>query len=181
MQQTLHNWVTALPGGERVQHASMSTNNSHNKKKSAVKKTKKVKCVNKKYNSKKHHHLQSTDKKSSGHPTQRNMMSFTTSSSSKYPSIFGESIIGKGDGTCRIVSQNVGCLEMRIFANNKIRTAKEWLYNHHVDICGWQELGFANHKFQRHEKLHERMHDNRRSAMRISTGTNKHDDVNKFQ
>ena len=113
--------------------------------------------------------------------TQQNIHSFTIKNDRKFPAIFGETIVGKEHGVCRIVSQNVGCIGVQSFANNKIRTAIQWLYRNHVGICGWQEIGIINHKLQRHERLHEHMRDPRHHAMRISTGTYTHDDIDRFQ
>ena len=188
----MHDWVTVLPGDTRDQHASMSYHESQSKKKTAKKKTKKVKCRRNKNSTKEparryyNRHVATTipittSPPQTKPPKQQQIHSFTTNMSPQFPSIFGESIVGKDDGVCRIVTQNVGCIGVSASANNKIRSAKEWLYQHHVDICGWQEIGIANHKFQRHERLHKRMRNPRRQAMRISTGTNTNDDIDKFQ
>lgn len=106
---------------------------------------------------------------------------FTITNLDRFPSIFGDALIPKEDGICRIVSQNVGCLGVSMFGNNKLRTAKEWLLTNQVDICGWQEIGFANHLLPRHERMSERLSDRRWKAVRTSTSTNTFDDVDKFQ
>ena len=179
VQQTLHAWLSVLPGGNGEQHASMSNQEGHHKKKSTNKKSQTVKYNNTKGNNGLEFDKNTATKIVNNH--QRTMSSFTKNNKNAFPTIFGDTMIGKENGVCRIVSQNIGCLGVQYFANNKIRTAKEWLFNNHVDVCGWQEIGLANHKFQRHERLNERMRDPRRRAMRISTGTNIHDDIGKFQ
>ena len=68
---------------------------------------------------------------------QPTMHNFTSSPNTKFSPVFGDDITEKEDGICRIVSQNVGCLGISSFSNNKMRTAKEWLIRHQVDICGW--------------------------------------------
>lgn len=112
---------------------------------------------------------------------QPTMHNFTSSPNTKFSPVFGDDITEKEDGICRIVSQNVGCLGISSFSNNKMRTAKEWLIRHQVDICGWQEIGFANHLLPRHERMAERMRDSRWKSVRTSTSSNTHEDVDRFQ
>lgn len=87
----------------------------------------------------------------------------------------------KQDGICRIVSQNINCIGIDVVTNPKLHTAKEWIYHNEVDICGWQEIGVAQHLLQRHEKLAERMRDIRHANMRISSSNNRHENIEKFQ
>ena len=117
-------------------------------------------------------------KQSSNQPT---VHPFATTNKDRFPYIFGDALIPKEDGICRIVSQNVGCLGVSMFSNNKMRTVKEWLINNQVDICGWQEISFANHLLPRHDRLAERLRDRRWQAVRTSTSSNTHDDIDKFQ
>ena len=83
--------------------------------------------------------------------------------------MYGDPMKDKGEGVCRIQS------------NPKIHTAKEWLYHHEVDICGWQEIGIAQHLMQRHEKLAERVRDMRHGNIRMSSSNNRIVNIEKFQ
>ena len=113
--------------------------------------------------------------------TQTTLRSYASNIPPRSQPIFGEAMLPKEDGICRIVSQNVGCLGVQAFGNNKLRTAKEWLIHHQIDICGWQEIGFANHVLKRHERMAERMRDLRWKGIRISTATNKNESIDRFQ
>ena len=46
---------------------------------------------------------------------------------------------------------------------------------------GWQEIRFAQHMIQKHERLAERLRDYRRKQIRVSTSNNKHEFIEKFQ
>lgn len=161
--------MTVLPGGIREQHALEDQSQHHDNPSAANSSQQQSSTITP---SKKNSQISTQQSKISAH---------TVSTKASFPPSFGDSIVGKEDGVCRIVSQNVGCLGVIATNNNKIRTAKEWLLQHHVDVCEWQEIGIANHVLQRHDKLHERMRDSRRKAMRISVGTNKHEDIERFQ
>lgn len=102
---------------------------------------------------------------------------------SKKPRIctYGDEIAQKQDGICRIVSHNINCIGVDTFYNSKLHNIKEWLYQQEVDICGWQEVGVAQHMLQRHEKLSERMRDIRRTNIRMCSSNNKHETIDRFQ
>lgn len=112
--------------------------------------------------------------------TQTSMRTFSQPTLQRHH-IFKDQMAHKEDGVCRIVSQNIGCLGVQAYGNNKLRAAKEWLFHNQVDICGWQEIGFANHNFKRHERMAERMRDSQWPSMMISTGTNKNEELIRFQ
>jgi len=95
--------------------------------------------------------------------------------------IYGDKIPPKAEGICRIVSQNINCIGIDVVSNPKLHTAKEWLYHNEVDICGWQEIGVAQHLMQRHKKLAERMRDIRHNNIRISSSNNSNEKIEKFQ
>ena len=119
---------------------------------------------------------------SSNNPSkQRKMLHYTNHIKRKDLTVYGEDLMHKHEDMCRIVSHNINCVGLEIVGNYKFTRAKEWLYNAQVDICGWQEVGLAQHLFQRHERLAERMRDSRRSHLRISSANNHHESMEKFQ
>ena len=94
---------------------------------------------------------------------------------------FGDCLVEKETGVIRIVSQNVNCIGVNSENNYKQERAKNWIYDHEVDIIGWQEVGVAFHTLPRHERLAERMKDLRWDKFRISSSNNKHEKINKMQ
>ena len=95
--------------------------------------------------------------------------------------LYGDTLGPKDDGTCRIVSYNINCIGVDTFTNSKHNTVKDWLFQNSIDICGWQEVGVAQHMLQRHEKLAERMRDMRRKNIRMCTANNKNETIDRFQ
>ena len=94
---------------------------------------------------------------------------------------FGNSITTKNHDVIRLIGQNIGYLGVRTFANQKQEQGKEWLVDHQIDICCWQEIGLSMHMMKHHEKINERMRDYRWTKQRISATNNKHESIDKLQ
>lgn len=151
VQQTLHDWFVALPGGTRGSHAnSMSSNstgqshdNTTTKKKSRRKKNKANKTTSNKTSHNKSSHntshvparfyydqhkstsMQLSQFFPSSNCDQPTLHNFAVTNRDRFSNVFGDDLILKEDGICRIVTQNVGCLGISMFGNNKMRTIKE--------------------------------------------------------
>ena len=94
---------------------------------------------------------------------------------------FGDHLTEKDDGSIRIVSQNINCIGVNQFCNQKEERAKDWLIQNNVDITGWQELGVAFHMLPSAKRLSNRMQDIRWNKIRVSSSNNKHESTNTFQ
>ena len=94
---------------------------------------------------------------------------------------FGNSIQQKHHDSIRLVGQNIGCLGVRSFGNQKQDHGKEWLISNSVDICCWQELGISLHMLNHQDRIQERLRDYRWSKLRISASNNKHESIDKLQ
>ena len=95
--------------------------------------------------------------------------------------VFGDHLVEKESGIIRIVSQNVNCIGVSNEINHKQEHAKDWIYEHSVDVMGWQETGVAFHSLPIRKRLAHRMKDIRWDKMRISSANNKHENVETFQ
>ena len=87
----------------------------------------------------------------------------------------------KSEETIRLTGQNIGCLGIRTFGNQKQDAGKEWLIKNSVDICCWQELGIAHHMMKHQDRIRERMKDHRWSRTRVCASNNKHESIDKLQ
>ena len=115
-------------------------------------------------------------------PTFQNKIQSYVKSKNKWKKkLYGDSMEDKDDCICQITSLNINCIGVNTNENYKINTLREWLFHNNVDICGLQEVGVAEHMLKRHEKLAERLRDMRRNNMRISTTSNRHETIDKFQ
>ena len=94
---------------------------------------------------------------------------------------FGDHLVEKEANQIRIVSQNVNCIGVSHEINHKQEKAKDWIYEHSVDIIGWQETGVAFHSLPIRKRLAHRMKDIRWDKMRISSTNNKHENIETFQ
>ena len=94
---------------------------------------------------------------------------------------FGNPMNKKNDDMIRLVGQNIGCLGVRSFGNDKQEQGKEWLITNDVDVCCWQEVGIAHQMLKHHERIQERLRDHRWNRLRISAANNKHEAIEKFQ
>ena len=94
---------------------------------------------------------------------------------------FGDHLTEKDDGSIRIVSQNVNCIGINQYCNQKEERAKNWLIQNNVDITGWQETGVAFHMLPRSKRLANRMQDIRWNKIRVSSSNNKHESNSTFQ
>ena len=94
---------------------------------------------------------------------------------------FGDHLVEKEEGTIRIASQNVNCIGVSTEMNHKQELAKDWIFQHSVDIIGWQETGVAFHTLPMRKRLAHRMKDIRWDKMRISSANNKHENIATFQ
>ena len=88
---------------------------------------------------------------------------------------FGDCLTEKEEGNIRIVNQNINCLGISSYNNQKEVLAKNWLIQNNVDIAGWQEIGIAFHLLPRSKRLHARMQDIRWNKIRVSAANNKHE------
>jgi len=96
--------------------------------------------------------------------------------------IFGDHlVVEKENNLIRIVSQNVNCIGVSHEINHKQENAKDWIYEHSVDIIGWQETGVAFHSLPIRKRLAHRMKDIRWDKMQISSTNNKHERIETFQ
>jgi len=75
----------------------------------------------------------------------------------------------------------VNCIGVSNEINHKQEHAKDWIFQHSVDIIGWQETGVAFHTLPMRKRLAHRMKDIRWDKMRISSANNKHENVATFQ
>ena len=94
---------------------------------------------------------------------------------------FGDPINEKHQDTIRLTGQNIGCLGVRSFGNQKQEQGKNWLIKNSVDVCCWQELGMALHMLKHQERIQERMKDYRWTRTRISASNNRHESIDKLQ
>ena len=94
---------------------------------------------------------------------------------------FGDPINEKHQDTIRLTGQNIGCLGVRSFGNQKQEQGKNWLIKNSVDVCCWQELGIALHMLKHQERIQERMKDYRWTRTRISASNNRHESIDKLQ
>ena len=94
---------------------------------------------------------------------------------------YGDAMKTKQSESIRLVGQNIGCLGIRSFNNQKQDAGKEWLVKNSVDICCWQELGIAHHMMKHQDKIHERMRDHRCNRLRVCATNNKHESIEKLQ
>lgn len=123
------------------------------------------------------HHITTATNTSS----QTNMNSFIAQRPINTTKLYGEPMGPKAPNVYRIISNNIGCLGMDSIGNSKQNSLKDWLVQNEVDIVGWQEIGLAQHMFQKHERLAERLRDYRRKQIRVSSSNNKHEAIEKFQ
>ena len=112
---------------------------------------------------------------------QNNIRQYTISNHSWKKKLFGQHFQQKQHGICRIVSQNINCIGIRTNNIYKTSTLKDWLHQNEVDICGLQETGIAQHMFQQHERLAERMRDHRRENIRMCSANNTHESIERLQ
>ena len=94
---------------------------------------------------------------------------------------YGDAMKAKLHDTIRLIGQNIGCLGVRSFGNQKQEQGKSWLIQHNVDICCWQEIGLSLHMMKHQERIQERMKDYRWTKTRITAANNKHESINKLQ
>ena len=73
--------------------------------------------------------------------------------------VFGDHLIEKENNLICIVSQNVNCIGVSDIISHKLENAKDWLYQHSVDIVGWHETGVAFHMVPRNKRLAQQMND----------------------
>ena len=78
------------------------------------------------------------------------------------------------------VSNNKRCIGIDAIGNTKQNCLKDWLVHNEVDLVGWQEIGLAQNMIQKHERLSERLCDNRRRQFRVSSSNNCHESIEKF-
>ena len=89
----------------------------------------------------------------------------------------GDSIYKKDSNSIRLVTQNIGCLGVKSFANGKQAKGIQWLIQHKVDIVAWQELGVSFHMQQRCDHMKERIRDPRWSKVRLTSANNRHESI----
>ena len=142
MQTTLEGWGFALPAGRQGQRnqTRSTTNNTDNIGNSSNTSTS-VNTSNKKVPARKYYNKNTPLPYSIesyigwGNSTTNNHH-FISNSKKWKSKLYGDPMKDKGEGVCRIVSQNKNCIGIDAVSNPKIHTAKEWLYHHEVDICG---------------------------------------------
>ena len=95
--------------------------------------------------------------------------------------MYGNAMKPKHSDHIRLIGQNIGCLGVRSFGNQKQEQGKNWLIQNNVDICCRQEIVISLHMLKHQERIQERMKDYRWSKTRMSTANNKHESIDKLQ